>query len=305
MKKKPIKDVAASVHQRLLNKAHETGRSFNELLQYFAMERFLYRLSKSPHAKKFVLKGALMFTVWKAPLSRPTMDIDLLGSTDKRIEAITSLTREICSEDVEPDGIVFDADSIRGEHITEDADYEGVRLRFIGHLGNARIVMQLDIGFHDIVVPAAKLISYPIILDLPIPKLRGYSMESMIAEKFEAMVKLGKVNSRMKDFFDIWYLSRQFNFDGELLVTAVNKTFTNRGTKVPAQPIALTSDFAREPDRQNQWSSFIRRTRLENIPGRLTDVVAEISSFLSPLCNALASGKSFRGIWKAPGPWSL
>ena len=196
MIKRLHKNIAASVHQRLRNKARETGRPFNELLQYFAMERFLYRLSKSPYAVNFVLKGALMLTVWEAPISRPTMDIDLLGRIDNSIEAIVAATKDICSQEVEPDGIIFKPAGIEGQHITEDADYEGVRVRFRGTLGAAQITMQLDIGFGDVVIPAADSLEYPTILDLPAPKLRCYSKKSTIAEKFEAMIKLGALNSR-------------------------------------------------------------------------------------------------------------
>ena len=215
MKKPGTKNIGASVRQRLLNKARETGRPFSELLQYFAMERFLYRLSKSEYADKFVLKGALMLTAWNAPLLRPTMDIDLLGRIGNDIGAMAAIVREICAGRVEPDdGLVFDAATVQGERIAEAAEYEGVRIRFRATLDAARIQMQLDIGFGDIVVPAAVPTIYPTILDLPAPHLLAYSRETAIAEKFEAMVKLGELNSRMKDFFDIWLLSRSFDFDG-------------------------------------------------------------------------------------------
>jgi predicted nucleotidyltransferase component of viral defense system len=202
VKGRPPKNIAASVRQRLLMMARETSRPFNELLQYFAMERFLYRLSKSRYADNFVLKGALMLTVWEAPLTRPTMDIDLLGRIDNSIETIADLTREICRQEVELDGIDFDAATVEPERIAEDADYEGIRVRFRGSLDTARIVIQLDIGFGDTVIPSPEPVSYPTLLDLPAPHIRGYSRESTIAEKFEAMVKLGILNSRMKDFYD-------------------------------------------------------------------------------------------------------
>ncbi|MEA2079138.1 MAG: nucleotidyl transferase AbiEii/AbiGii toxin family protein, partial [Pseudomonadota bacterium] len=209
------------MRQHLLNKARESGRPFNELLQYFAMERFLYRLSKSVHADKFVLKGALMFTAWQAPVTRPTMDIDLLGITDNSVDAIIDIARDICLQQVEPDGSVFEPDSIGGERIVEDADYGGVRVRFRGTLGTARVIVQLNIGFGDVVVPKPEMADYPTILNLPMPRLKGYSRESVVAEKFEAMVKLGVLNSRVKDFFDIWLLSRQFDFDGETLALTI------------------------------------------------------------------------------------
>jgi len=296
--------MAASVRQRLLGKAKGTGRPFNELLQYFAMERFLYRLSKSPYADSFVLKGALMLTVWGAPLTRPTLDIDLLGRIDNRIETSLRVTREICRQEVEPDGVAFDIATIEAERIAEDADYEGIRVRFRGSLGTARIVMQLDIGFGDVVIPSPKLTNYPVLLDLPVPRLRGYSRESTIAEKFEAMVKLGILNSRMKDFFDIWLMSRQFDFNGTTLAEAVLKTFSTRGTKIPAEPLALTDTFAEDVTKATQWRGFLRRSRLSEAPKDLAEVIMSIGAFLKPISGHLAAGHVFKSIWKAPGPWS-
>jgi predicted nucleotidyltransferase component of viral defense system len=191
MTRRLLKDVAASVRQRLLNKARESGRPFNEVLQYYAMERFLFRLSKSRHSRRFVLKGALMINVWKGPLSRPTMDIDLLGRGSNAVEDLITTFKEICLISVEPDGLAFDPDSIEGERIVEDADYEGVRIRFRANLGNSRISMQIDVAFGDVIVPSASAANYPSVLDsLPLA-LHGYSRESAIAEKFQVMVKLG------------------------------------------------------------------------------------------------------------------
>ncbi len=155
---------------------------------------------------------------------------------------------------------------MEGERITEDVNYEGLRVRFQGNLGTARITMQLDIGFGDVIVPKPKRAVYPTILDFPAPKLRRYSRESTIAEKFEAMVKMGTLSSRMKDIFDIWFLSRQFNFDGEILSTAIMKTFSNRGTAIPSQPTVLSSSFSEDSHKKSQWRGFIRKNRLENIP---------------------------------------
>ncbi len=296
-------NIAASVRQRLHNKARETGRPFSELLQYFAMERFLYRLAKSTHADKFILKGALMFAAWQAPVARPTMDIDLLGITDNGVDAIVAVARDICVQAVEADGLVFDPDSVGGERIVEDADYGGVRVRFRGTLGTARVSMQLDIGFGDVVVPKPKMADYPTILDLPAPRLRGYSRESAVAEKFEAMVKLGVLNSRVKDFFDIWLLSRQFDFDGGTMALAMRETFVTRGTTIPSKPVAFTDDFANTAPRQTQWQGFVRKNRLQNAPASFADIVEAIADFLGPITRALATGEGFQGAWKAPGPW--
>lgn len=297
------KNIAASVRQRLLDKARETGRPFSELLQYFAMERFLYRLSRSPYANKFVLKGALMLIVWEAPLSRPTMDIDLLGRIDNSIETLVEVTREICRQEVEPDGIVFDAATIKAERIAEDADYEGIRIRFRGSLDTARFIIQLDIGFGDIVIPSPELTNYPTLLDLPAPRLRGYSRESTIAEKFEAMVKLGILNSRMKDFFDIWLMLHQFDFEGPILAEAISKTFSTRGTNIQAKPIALARPFGEDPEKAAQWRGFIRKNRLKDVPQNLAEVITAIAAFLTPIAEQMAAGRVFKATWKAPGPW--
>jgi hypothetical protein len=267
------------------------------------MERFLYRLSQSPYADKFVLKGALMLFVWKAPIFRPTMDIDLLGRLDNSIDMIAGVTKDICSQDVEPDGIIFDVQSVTGEQITEDADYEGMRVRFNGVLDTAQIRMQLDIGFGDEVIPQAETVEYPTILDLPAPHLRGYSMESTVSEKFEAMVKLGMLNSRMKDFFDIWLLSRQFDFDGSTMQQAIMTTFAKRGTAIPSVPTAFTPEFTAEPTKNAQWRAFIRKNRLTNTPEDFQKAVSDIVTFLGPIAEHCANNQTFQGSWKSPGPW--
>ena len=211
------RNASTSVRQRLLNRSRSERRPFNELLQYFAMERFLYRLSQSAHAHRFVLKGALMLRVWGSPEFRPTMDIDLLGRTRNAEAAIVSQMRDILMVNAGTDGLAFDPDSIQTERITEGADYDGIRIRFLGALGSARIHMQIDIGFGDVVYPAPKESNFPTILDFPAPRLLCYSRESSISEKFEAMVKLSMLNSRMKDFYDIWLMSRLFDFEGPKL----------------------------------------------------------------------------------------
>ena len=203
-------NVAASVHQRLLNRAHATGRPFNELLQYFVLERFLYRLGHSPHARNFILKGALMFDVWQGPFARPTRDVDLLGHTENSVEHVVASIQAVCQEPVaEDDGLRFLTESISGERITEAAEYQGVRVHVEARLGPARIPVQIDVGFGDPLVPSSTLVRLSTLLDFPPPELQGYSRESAIAEKFQAMVYLGEINSRMKDFYDIWLLTKR------------------------------------------------------------------------------------------------
>jgi predicted nucleotidyltransferase component of viral defense system len=303
VKKRPPKDVAASVRQRLQNNAKETGRPFQEVLQYFAMERFLYRLSQSSYAERFILKGALMLAAWHAPASRPTRDIDFLARMENNVEDILPVIRYVCTKKVEPDGLVFDMASLAGAVIKEDADYEGVRVTFRAYLQNAHVPMQIDLGFGDVVFPAAVPTDYPTILDYPAPRLRAYCRETAVAEKFEAMTKLGQLNSRMKDFFDIWLLSRQFDFDGPTLAGAVEKTFANRKTPIDPKPVALTSAFVEDPTKVTQWRGFLRKSRLENVPQELGQVVDALAAFLLPVAEALMESRPFDQFWQAPGNW--
>jgi hypothetical protein len=297
------KNLPASVRQRLTNMAKETGRPFQELLQYFAMERFLYRLAKSPHADRFILKGALMFTAWGGPLSRATKDIDLLARTDNAVEAIVALMREVCSEKVEPDGLVFDVGSVVGEAIKEDADYSGVRVTFLGTLQNARVSMQIDIGFGDVVTPGETMITYPVLLDFAAPRLLGYPRETVVSEKFEAMTKIGLLNSRMKDFYDLWILSRQFDFDGPTLATAIQRTFANRNTAVLSRPTAFTPEFGGDASKQIQWQAFLRKAKLDSVPTMFQAVIDDLVQFLGPLAAAIERGSIFDQRWIARGPW--
>jgi Nucleotidyl transferase AbiEii toxin, Type IV TA system len=303
MKDRQVKDVAASVRQRLLNTARATERPFQEVLQYFAMERFLYRLAQTSHADKLVLKGALMLAVWGASTRRPTRDMDFLGRMQNNVDEVAKAVRDACRQPVEPDGLVFDPESIEGSVIKEDADYEGVRVNFRGHLQNAWIPMRVDVAFGDILYPVPPVTDYPTILDHAAPSLRVYSRESVIAEKFEAMVKLGQINSRMKDFYDIWLLSRQFEFDGPILVDAIEKTFSHRGTAITPKPTAFSVEFATEPSKVMQWQAFLRKSKLEDAPSDLSLVVQAIAAFLGPPATALIEQRPFPHIWHPPGPW--
>ncbi|MCJ7543312.1 MAG: nucleotidyl transferase AbiEii/AbiGii toxin family protein [Phycisphaerae bacterium] len=303
MSKRALRNAAHSINQRLRDEAKRTGRPFNELLQYFAMERFLYRLCRSPHGEKFVLKGALLFTAWQAPMYRPTRDIDLLGRMGNSLDEVVGVFQDICRQEVEPDGLGFDVDQVTAERIIEDADYEGVRVTVHGRLGNAEVAFHVDIGFWDVIVPGPVDLDYPTILHLPAPRLRGYSRESVIAEKFEAMVKLGEVNSRMKDFHDTWYLARHFDFDGADLAKALVETFSRRRTTLQAKPLALSPKFARDDMKQTQWVAFLRRGRLAGIPDVFEQVLKEIAGFLLPVSEAVAAGTPFEQRWVAPGPW--
>lgn len=297
----PPKNISVSVRQRLFNRAKSDRRPFNELLQYYAMERFLYRLSQSVHVDRFILKGALMLRVWQSWELRSTMDIDMLGITSNQEADVVAQVQDILAVDVEPDGLSFDPASIQAERITANADYEGIRIRFPGALGSARINIQIDIGFGDIVYPKPEKSDLPTMLNSPAPRLLCYSRESSIAEKLEAMIKLGMLNSRMKDFYDIWLLSRQFNFNGPRLTEAIRLTFERRGTELPAGIDAFTKPFIEA--KQIQWAAFRKRLEQEYVPTSFKEIVTSVDSFLSPIVAVFSSGKQGPTSWIAPSPW--
>lgn len=294
---RPLKDVSKSVHTRLLNLAKKTGRPFAELFRLYAMERFLYRLSKSPHVDKFILKGGLMIRVWDPDNVRPTKDIDLLGQTQNSTENLTRIVRDICAQAVEPDGMRFDAETVEGALIKEDAEYQGVRVKFLGFLGPAEAAMQLDVGFGDSLVPGPVDIEVPGLLDFPPAHLRAYQRETTIAEKLHAMVVLGSVNGRMKDFYDLWFLAQRFRFEGRRLRAAVDATFRTRETAVEPDPIGLSDAFATEA--QARWSAFLKKAGLEDAPLLFSEVVASIREFLGPVL----SDAFPPSLWSPGGPW--
>jgi hypothetical protein len=297
-------DLAASVRQRLLNRSKSEGRPFQELLQYYAMERFLYRLAISPHGDRFILKGALILVAWQAPQSRPTVDIDLEGRLSNDLEIIREVIKDVCQIESIPDGIHFDTTTIQTKRIKEDADYAGVRGRFDGSLARARIRMQLDVGFGDVIVPKPSRLEYPTILDFPAPVLLAYPRETVIAEKLEALTTLGMLNSRIKDYFDIWLLSRLYPFNGILLAEAIAATFRNRSTPIEARPIGLTESFSNDPTKLKQWAAFRRLHRSVTMPEELRDLVSSIAIFCLPVLSSLADHKAkFMYDWKRTGPW--
>jgi len=257
-----VKNVAHSVRQRLLNRAKETGQPNDLVLVRYALERLLYRLSVSAHAERFVLKGALLFTVWGQDDHRPTRDADLLGFGSSDLAHLVAVFREVCAVPFE-DGIVYDAASVEAEQIAEDKAYVGARVTFEAELANARIPVQIDVGFGDAVTPEPEMVEYPTLLDFPRPKLRAYPVHTVIAEKFHAMVVLGEDNSRMKDFYDLWAISRRFGVEPSVLATAIAATFARRKTELPkGTPIALGARFAGSAVKQRQWEAFVLRNRL-------------------------------------------
>ena len=304
--KKDTKNIETSVRVLLQNKAKETNRPFAEVFQYYGMERFLYRFSRSKYADKFILKGALMFTVWQVPQRRTTLDIDFSAYFDNQVTSIVRVIKDVCKVPVIPDGLIFDPETVEGQKIKEDVDYEGVRVKFRGFLEHSRIPMQIDVGFGDIIYPKPKVIDYPVILDFPKPHLKGYPAESIISEKFEAMVKLGLLNSRMKDFYDIWLMMCQFDFNGSNLVEALKKTFKHRKTDLPeGRPLFAEEIYDEKSDRQTLWMAFLSKGDIEHAPDKLAITVKEIEDFLIEPIAALNKEIKFVKEWKASGPWRV
>ncbi len=257
MSSKKSRNLEASVHQRLLNLSKKKNEDFNLILTRFAVERLLYRLSCSTYADNFILKGAMLLAVWMEQSHRPTRDLDLLGFGDDNSQYLMQVFKEICRIQVEEDGLIFEEESIEINEIREGQSYSGQRIRLTAKLGNARIRIQIDIGFGDAVTPEAVQIEYPALLDFPSPQIRAYPLETVVAEKLETIVQLGMINSRMKDFYDLQVISKMFSFEGLILVRAVEATFTRRGTIIPTEiPIALSDESATNPDKIMQWKAF-------------------------------------------------
>jgi hypothetical protein len=251
-----------------------------------------------------VLKGALMFGVWQGPLSRPTRDVDLLGHLENRVESVVQAIRAICQQPLqEDDGLRFDTETIVGETITEGAQYHGVRVRLLVKLGKARVRLQVDTGFGDVVVPGAIQVRLPVLLDFPPPEVQGYTRESTIAEKYQAIVYLGAINSRMKDFYDIWLLATRFTFDGPILAQAIRKTFHQRQTVMQNAPVAFTPTFADAPGKQAQWVAFTQRHPYEPEAPTLDAAIEVVAALVQPVVRALIEEQPFDWVWPPGGPW--
>jgi hypothetical protein len=299
MKSKPPRDRAASVRQRLLNLAKERREDFNFVILRYGLERLLFRLGQSRYAGSFVLKGAMLFPLWSGSPHRATKDMDLLGSGPPDVARFVTLFREVAAIAVE-DGVTFLPDTVEGSPIREEARYEGIRVTLEGRLGAAKLALQVDVGFGDAVTPAPLEASYPVLLtDMPAPRFRVYARETAIAEKVEAMVTLGIGNSRMKDFFDIWYLSRTFEFEEAPLRGAIRATFERRGTQLPTDiPIALTKAFAEDAAKAIQWRAFVGRSRLGPATSSLADVIEVVSTFLAPVLVHDRAGQTANRTWR-------
>lgn len=309
MTDKSVSNLPTSVRQRLLNISRREKRDFQEVLTRFGLERLLYRLGKTESADEFVLKGALVFVLWSEDTQRFTRDMDLLGAGEPSPERLAAVFRAACVAEAEPDGLLFDSDSVSASWIREEDVYGGVRVKLRATLERARVTLQVDVGFGDAVVPEPEETDFPPLLNFPAPRLRVYRKETSIAEKFSAIVALGMDNSRMKDYFDIWFLSHNFAFSEATLAQAITATFARRQESLPTQiPVGLTAAFGANPAKRTQWGAFVdqRVVAPQNLPP-FADMVAQVAGFLLPVLEAARRSDRERGggaaVWEPGGPW--
>lgn len=293
-----MKNTAASVRQRLTTLARKRGVAFNRVLVQYGIERLLYRLSESPYSEKFILKGAMLFVVWQGAQHRETRDVDLLGFGDNAVEEVTRLFHSICATSVMDDGLVFE--EVTAAPITALQEYGGVTVKINARLEKARIVVNVDIGFGDKVTPKPELVEFPALLEYPPPRVRAYPPETVIAEKLHAMVLLGERNSRMKDFFDVLYLSAKFEFQGDVLLEAIRGTFERRNTLLPSSfPVALSDEFAAV--NETMWRAFLKRSG-QTQATTFTNTVQKLRAFLEPVFNS--PDKLTTLDWPKGGTWA-
>lgn len=281
MKGQP-KNMAASIRQKLLNLAVKTKEDFGLILTRYALERLLFRLTQSIHRDVFILKGAMLFRVWTNNPYRPTRDLDLLGQGEPSPERSAAVFSEICQVGGLDDGIIFARETVVAERIREDQEYEGVRVTLMSRIENARIPIQVDIGFGDAVVPSPILLDYPTLLDQPAPRLHTYPMPAVVAEKLEAIFQLGMLNSRMKDFFDVWFLASSFPFESDVLATAIRATFERRRTVLSVEEYRrLLLELGSDPKKHLQWKAFISKNRVAEVP-EFSAAIQLIDRFMGP-----------------------
>jgi len=300
--RRPVVNVAASVHDRLLARATTTGADPNDTFLRYVLERFLYRLAVSVHASSFMLKGATLFAVWEAEPHRPTKDVDLLGFGADSAERLRRVFADVCRTVVPDDGVIFDPATITVSDIRQGQVYQGKRVRLAARLGNARFTAQVDVGFGDALAEWETEITLPTLLDFPAPRLRAYPAEAVVAEKLHAMAQHGMLNSRMKDIYDVQALAARLAFEGEKLTEAVRLTFERRGREIGGDlPAPLTAAFAADEVMLQRWAGFLRRNRLESI--ELSTAVSALGRFLGEPLEALAGGRSYVAEWPPGGPW--
>ncbi len=298
------KNVAASVRARLLAGAKGRGEEFSLTLQRYAAERFLYRLGRSMFSDRFVLKGAMLFSLWK-DVYRATQDVDLAGYGPDDPDSLREAFRLICEIPCPEDGVRFDPGSVRLSEILEKDEYAGWRARILGDLDGMRLTLYVDVGFGDVILPPAQVEDYPVLLDAPAPRIRAYPREAVVAEKFHALVKHGMRNSRMKDFYDLFVMASRFGFSGATLCASIRATFSTRpGSPFPeATPTGLTAEFYATFEKADQWRGHLAKTRLREAPEDFEAVGNTIRAFLGPVVDALAAGEQHEKHWNAGGGW--
>jgi len=302
MTDKDIKNVVASVLARLRNNAKSSGAPLQQVLQQYAIERFLYRVSKSKHAESVILKGALLLKTIDIPSARPTMDIDMLRNGKADQASLLALVKDCAVLDVDADGLIFVADSVVAEEITKDSEYKGTRILMDARMDNVRLRIQVDFGVGDVMVPGPRMIEYPVILNSETIKLLAYPIESAIAEKLQAMVALGDANSRMKDFYDVWICSKHLDFNKSTLIEAIAATFENRATVIPEGEFeALTTDFVAQHD--IQWRAFARKIGEQELADVFGKIVEDLRAFVLPMLRSPNRGESAAQYWKGGSGW--
>ena len=284
MTDKPVKHLSASVRQRLLNLRQTTGEDYNALLTQYGIERFLYRLSKSSLAGQFILKGAMLFRAWSGALHRPTKDLDLLGYGESTPSAVADAVRKVIATSVADDGLMFDPVSVTAAEIRNEQEYGGVRVKVVAVLGTARIPVQIDVGFGDVITPEATVQSYPTLLEMDAPQLRMYPPETVVAEKLDAAVVRGMTNSRMKDYYDLLVIFRTYDLTDENLAKAIAATFRRRQTMLPDNvPPGLSDEFGADEVAQRLWRGFLRRLRIDDAPDDFSEVIANVRQRVWPV----------------------
>lgn len=291
------RNLSASILARLLTLAKQRGDDYSLLLNRFALERLLLRVSTSPHADRFLLKGALLFALWYDTPHRPTRDADLLGFGPDDETNLIATFREVAAMDL-GDGIVFDPESVSANAIREDNTYGGTRITLVARIGSARCALQIDVGFGDAVTPGPQTVAYPTLLaGFQAPTLRVYPVYTVIAEKYQVMVMLGRANSRMKDFFDLSVIARRSELDGATLATAIAATFSRRQTTLPIErPLALTREFSEDVAKLRQWQAFLSKNRIAAVG--LGDTVSLLDDLLWPPTQVAVANNPATATWR-------
>jgi len=293
----------ASIRARLLALAQSRGQDYQRVLGRYAIERFLYRLGRSPYRDRFAIKGATLFTLWTGDTHRPTRDLDMLGWGSSAISDVEETIRVICNAE-ENDGILFDSKSVEGSRIKEEDEYDGVHVKFNAILAGARIPMQVDVGFGDAVYPEPEFASFPVLLPMEAPLIRAYPREAAIAEKFNAMVVLDIRNSRMKDFYDVWFMANTWTFDLAALRTAILASFERRKVAIPqGVPFALTNEFLDDMQKKQQWNAFVTRLYPGSSTPSLEEVGALLRAFILPCIDAIAAPDTTTHHWTPGLSW--